>query len=172
MQTHENNFSFCPVCGAKLESRFLKNKEPSRLVCSACEFVFYLDPKLAVCSIIEWNNRIVLTKRSIQPQKGKWVIPGGYVDRGESVEAAALRETEEECGIKTRLTGLHGIYSYPGKLVVVIVYRALYLSGELKAQDETLEARLFDLREIPWDELAFTSTKDSLKDYCRAKGLI
>jgi ADP-ribose pyrophosphatase YjhB (NUDIX family) len=87
------------------------------------------------------------------------------------VEAAALREIEEECGIKTRLTGLHGLYSYTGNLVVLVVYRALYISGELSARDETLEARLFLPSQIPWDELAFASTGDSLKDYCKLKGL-
>jgi ADP-ribose pyrophosphatase YjhB (NUDIX family) len=171
MQFNESHFSFCPVCGAKLESRTLKDKEPIRLICSACKFVYYLDPKVAVCSIVEWGDCIVLTKRAMNPQKGKWVLPGGYVDRGESVEAAALREIEEECGIQTRLTGLHGLYSYTGNLVVLVVYRALYVSGELSARDETLEAKLFLPSQIPWDELAFVSTRDSLRDYCELKGL-
>ncbi|RPI75093.1 MAG: NUDIX domain-containing protein [Desulfobacteraceae bacterium] len=171
MQFNESHFSFCPVCGAKLESRALKDQEPLRLICSACKFVFYLDPKVAVCSIVEWDDHIVLTKRAFNPQKGLWVMPGGYVDRGESVEAAALRETEEECGIQTRLTGLHGLYSYAGNWVVLVVYRALYISGELSARDETLEAKLFEPSQIPWDELAFDSTRDSLRDYCKLKGV-
>jgi len=83
-----------------LHSKALKPEEPDRLVCSTCDFIFYLDPKVVACSIVEMEGRIVLLKRAIDPQKGKWVLPGGYVDRGEEVKAAALRETEEECGLK------------------------------------------------------------------------
>ncbi|MBP1739751.1 MAG: hydrolase, partial [Deltaproteobacteria bacterium] len=84
-------FQYCPVCGGTLHSRILKLEEPERLVCSKCDFVFYLDPKVVACSIVEMDGQIVLLKRAIDPQKGKWVLPGGYVDRGEEVKAAALR---------------------------------------------------------------------------------
>ncbi len=158
-------FKFCPVCGGSLELRLLKRGEPSRLVCSSCRFVFYQDPKLAACSIVEVERKIVLLQRGVEPQKGKWVIPGGFVDRGEEVKAAAIRETEEECGIKTRVKDLLGIYSYPGRLVAVVVFIAEYLSGRLAAADESLAMRLCGPQEIPWDELAFPSTVDALKDY-------
>ena len=160
-------FRFCPLCSGSLESVKLKDHEPARLVCSDCDFIFYLDPKLVVCSVVEMNDRIVLLKRSIEPQKGKWVIPGGYVDRGEKVEDAALREIEEECRIKTQLKNLLGVYSYPGRLVVVVAYVAEYLSGSLITDEESLEVKLFKTDEIPWDDLAFPSTVDALKSYCR-----
>jgi 8-oxo-dGTP diphosphatase len=115
--------------------------------------------------VVELDGKIVLLRRGIEPQLGKWVVPGGYVDRGEEVEAAALRETEEECGIKTRIKNLLGIYSYPGRPVVVVVYVAEYLSGDLTIGDETQEVKLFHLEEIPWNDLAFPSTVDALKDY-------
>jgi len=103
---HTNyQFEFCPMCGGKCKSLNLKEHEPTRLVCSECDFIFYLDPKLVACAIVESEGKIVLLKRDIEPQKGKWVMPGGYVDRGEVVEAAALRETEEECGLKIKLVG-------------------------------------------------------------------
>jgi 8-oxo-dGTP diphosphatase len=162
-------FRFCPLCGGKLESARLKDHEPARLVCSECDFIFYLDPKLVACSVVEMNNGIVLLRRGIEPQKGKWVIPGGYVDRGEKVEDAALREIEEECGIKTQLKDLLGVYSYPGRLVVVVAYVAEYLSGSLIANDESLEVKLLKTDEIPWDDLAFPSTVDALKSYCRLR---
>ena len=169
---HEQpDFQFCPVCGGPLKSSKLKEHEPSRLICADCDFVFYLDPKLVASSVVELNGRIVLLRRGIAPQKGKWVVPGGYVDRGEAVEAAALRETEEECGIKTRVKDLLGIYSYPGQPVVVVFYVAEYLSGELSAGDETQEVKLFHPEEIPWDGLAFPSTADALKDYCNIRSV-
>ena len=163
---HTNyQFEFCPVCGGKLKSQNVKEHEPTRLVCRDCEFIFYLDPKLVACAIVEEEGGIVLLRRDIEPQKGKWVMPGGYVDRGEVVEDAALKETEEECGLKIRLKDLLGVYSYPEKLEVVIVYTAEVLSGDLMVGDETQASRLFKPGEIPWDELAFESTQDALRDY-------
>jgi 8-oxo-dGTP diphosphatase len=169
MMHEEVEFHFCPACGGELRSKTLKSQEPSRLVCSQCGYVFYLDPKVVACSIVEVDDRIVLLKRGIEPQKGKWVMPGGYVDRGEEVKAAAIRETEEECGLKTRIRELHGVYSYPGRLAVVIAYLADVVSGNLKAGDESQEARLVHPDEIPWSELAFQSTTDALTDFCKKK---
>jgi len=163
------HFQFCPVCGGGLKSMKLKEHEPSRLTCSECAFIFYQDPKLVACSVVELDHKIVLLRRAIDPQKGKWVMPGGYVDRGEEVEAAALRETDEECGLKIRIKNLLGVYSYPGHLVVVVTYMTEYLSGSLVLGDESLEVGLFSPEEIPWNDLAFPSTVDALKDYCNIK---
>ena len=88
-------FRFCPKCAAALEPRMMKDAEPPRLVCVSCGFVFYLDPKVAACTIALVDGGIVLLRRGIEPQMGKWVFPGGFVDRGESVQAAAVRETLE-----------------------------------------------------------------------------
>jgi 8-oxo-dGTP diphosphatase len=160
-------FRFCPVCGGRLQERSLKELEPPRLVCSQCEFVFYLDPKVVACSIVKIDGRIVLLKRAIDPQRGKWVLPGGYVDRGEEVTAAALRETEEECGLRTRIERLLGVYSYPGRMAVVVVYVAEYVCGDLTAADESEEVGLYLREEVPWKKLAFQSTVDALRDYFR-----
>jgi ADP-ribose pyrophosphatase YjhB (NUDIX family) len=160
-------FRFCPACGGGLEERSMKEAEPPRLVCSQCDFVFYLDPKVVACSVIEIDGRIVLLKRAIDPQRGKWVLPGGYVDRGEEVTAAALRETEEECGLQTHIQRLLGVYSYQGRMPVVVVYVADYVSGDLRAADESDEVGLYGQEEIPWEKLAFQSTVDALRDYFR-----
>jgi ADP-ribose pyrophosphatase YjhB (NUDIX family) len=169
MTHHDPEFQFCPVCGNSLDSSKLKTNEPHRLVCPSCNFVLYLDPKVVACSILEMDSKIVLLRRGIQPQKGKWVMPGGYVDRGEEVKAAAIRETEEECGVKTRINMLLGVYSYSGQVPVVIVYLAQYVSGDLISGDETLEAKLFSEKQIPWANLAFRSTVDALKEYYAIK---
>lgn len=170
MINEEYQFKFCPHCGGMLKSSILRDHEPARLVCSECAFIFYLDPKLVACSVVELDNRIVLLRRDINPQKGRWVLPGGYVDRGEEVEAAALRETEEECGIKIRIRDLLGVYSYTGRVGVVIVYVTEYISGDLIVGDETQDVKLCNPEEIPWDDLAFPSTVNALKDYCKLKG--
>jgi len=159
------DYSFCPHCGATLSQRQLKNGEPARLVCSSCDFVFFLDPKVAAGCIIEDDGGIVLLRRSIEPGYGKWVFPGGYVDRGERVEDAAVRETLEECCLQARIRSLLGVYSYPGRPIVVVVYIADVVGGVLEAADEALEARRFTPDQIPWGDLAFTSTYDALADF-------
>ena len=156
------------MCGGGLEPRLLRAGEPERLVCTACGFVFYLDPKVAVGTIIsDSERRVVLVKRAIEPGYGKWVFPGGYVDRGEEVTIAARREAREEAGLEVRIDRLINVYSYHGRTPVVIVYAATILGGSLACDDEGLEARFFREDEIPWDELAFTSTHQGLTEFFR-----
>jgi ADP-ribose pyrophosphatase YjhB (NUDIX family) len=159
-------YRFCPRCGGALERRLLKTAEPERLVCSRCGFVFYIDPKIAVGTIIRTAEaRLVLVKRAIDPGYGKWVFPGGYVDRGETLVAAAVREAREECGLEVRLDGLVNIYSYPGRAPIIAVYAATAVGGTLCVDEECLETAEFEASAIPWDELAFRSTHEGLRDY-------
>jgi ADP-ribose pyrophosphatase YjhB (NUDIX family) len=158
-------YRFCPRCGGGLALRALKPGEPSRLVCAACAFVFYIDPKVAACTICMLDGGIVLLRRGVEPQVGKWVFPGGFVDRGESVGEAAVRETLEEVNLRVTLTGILDVYSFPGSEVVVIVYAAEVTGGQLEARDESLEVRTFAPEAIPWEELAFESTRAALRDY-------
>jgi 8-oxo-dGTP diphosphatase len=162
-----SSFKYCPKCGASLVSRMLREGEPERLICSACGFVFYLDPKVAACAICVVDGGIVLLRRGIQPQFGKWVFPGGFVDRGESVPQAAVRETFEEVGLRVSVSGVVDVYSYPGEDVVVVVYAADVIGGKLQVGDEAEDVTAFAPEQIPWDELAFQSTSEALKDYLR-----
>ncbi len=165
MHHHNPEFRYCPVCACPVHRRVVKSGEPERLVCPACEFVLYLDPKVVSCTVLESDEKIVLLKRAIKPEKGKWVLPGGYVDRGEPVPEAAVREALEECGLDIRLKSLLGVYSYTGYIPVVIVYIAEAVGGTLFSGDETREAKRFSESDIPWADLAFRSTTDALKDY-------
>ena len=118
----EVDYRFCPACGGSLAARLLKAGEPERLVCGACGFVFYMDPKVAVGTIIRTaDDRLVLVRRAIEPGYGLWVFPGGYVDRGEEITTAALREAREECGLDIRLDRLVNVYSYKGRAPIIIV---------------------------------------------------
>ena len=164
-QVSVDTYKFCPQCGGRLEHRLLKPGEPPRLVCTVCGFVFYIDPKLAVIALVPLDNGLVLVRRSIDPGYGLWVVPGGFVDVGEPLEEAVVRETREETLLKVKVTRFFNIYSYANVRTVVAAYLTAYVAGELTAGDETLEARVFAPAEIPWDEIAFSSTRDTLREY-------
>ena len=166
------DYRFCPKCGGSLAKRSLRPTDPERLVCGACDFVFYLDPKVAVGTIIRTPlSELVLVRRAIEPGYGVWVFPGGYVDRGEELGAAAIREAREESGLDVALDGLVNVYSYAGSAPIIVVYAATIVGGTLCADDECLDARLFRPDEIPWDALAFRSTGEALRDYLRGMRL-
>jgi ADP-ribose pyrophosphatase YjhB (NUDIX family) len=169
----ERPYAFCPRCGGDLEPRSVKTTEPERLVCTRCGFIFYLDPKVAVGTIVtNADGEIVLVRRAIEPGYGKWVFPGGFVDRGEQVQVAAVREAREETGLEVRLERLLNVYSYRGTVPVIIVYTATLIGGCLMCDDEGLEARFFAPDAIPWDELAFRSTKDALAEFLRDRDVV
>lgn len=163
----DGGYRFCPRCGGSLGRRRLKPHEPERLVCGACSFIFYLDPKIAAGTLFTIDNRVALLRRAIDPAMNRWVFPGGYVDRGESVPEAAIRETKEESHLDVKVNSLLGVYSYSGSPNVIVVYAAEVIAGELKAGDESVEAQTFAPAEIPWDDLAFPSTREALRDYVR-----
>ena len=158
-------YKFCPQCGGRLDKRLLKPMEPRRLVCTVCGFIFYLDPKLSVIAVIPMDAGVVMVRRAINPGYGLWVVPGGFVDLGEVVEDALVRETQEETLLTVRPIRLINIYSYPDHRTVIAAYVTEYVSGELAAGDETLEARVFGFKEIPWPKIAFSSTQEALREY-------
>ncbi|HSF14424.1 MAG TPA: NUDIX hydrolase [Vicinamibacteria bacterium] len=167
MPTLLDEYRFCPKCGGGLAVRRIKELEPERLVCISCEFVFFQNPKLAAGTIFQQDGGLVLVRRAIEPGYGKWVFPSGFVDRGETVVEAAVRETREEANVDVDILELIDVFSYESSPVVVVVYAAEVVSGELKAADECLEVRSFDPAQVPWQELAFSSTRDAVRSYIR-----
>lgn len=134
-------------------------------MCGACGLIHYAEPKVAACAVVMLGGRVLLVRRGIEPAYGKWVIPGGFVERGETVEGAAIRETIEETGVPVRLVALLNVYSYSGVGIVLVVFVAEPTTSRApEALDEALEVAYFPLPEIPWDEIAFSSTEDALKE--------
>ena len=125
--------------------------------------MIYSDPKVAVAAIIPMDGGIVLLKRAIEPQLGKWSFPSGYVDRGEKLEKALEREVLEECGLVVDAVRLVGVYSDEGQAVVLVVYHADVVSGKLMAGDETSDARVFRVDAMP--ELAFEHDDRIVRDW-------
>jgi 8-oxo-dGTP diphosphatase len=136
---------FCPRCGAPTEVRL------ERPVCTAngCGFTWYPDPKVAVGVLAEREGRLLLVRRNHEPEYGRWAFPSGYVDAGEVVEDAALREVREETGVTVRLSRLLGVYSQPGSAVVFIAYAGTITDGEPVAGDEALEVGMFAPDALP-----------------------
>lgn len=167
IETDSVMYKFCPQCGGPLQERLLKPGEPLRLVCTDCGFIFYLDPKLAVIGLIPLDGGVVMVRRAINPGYGLWVVPGGFVDLGEPVEEALVRETREETNLIVRPLRLLNVYSYRDRQTVIVAYLTECLGGELAAGDETLEARVFGIQEIPWKEIAFSSTEEALTAYLK-----
>jgi len=155
---------FCYRCGGSLAEKFLPEEGKSRPACSQCGLVIYLDPKVATGTIPQKDGKVVLLKRAIEPAKGRWTFPGGYMDRGEVVSEAAIRETKEEVHLDVKITSLLNVYSYPGVEVIVVVYLAEIVGGELEPGPEAQEVKFFSPEEIPWEELAFQSTRDALRE--------
>ena len=156
---------FCTQCGGPLEERLVGAHHATTVpVCPSCGAVHWIDPKVAAGCLLVRDGRVLLVRRAIEPGYGKWVFPGGHVDRGETLEAAALRETREECGAVAAIDGLVGVYSYTGRPVIVAVFRATLLpeSPEPYPADETLEVGWFTPEEIDGLELAFRSSADAL----------
>lgn len=158
---------FCSRCGGLLAARFVAEESRDRLVCQSCGTITYLNVKAVAATIPEVGGAAVLLRRAIEPRIGTWTFPGGFVDLGESVPEAAVRETLEEVNLEVRLTSLLNVYSSAGSPVVLVVYRAEVCAGELRAGVEALEVATFKPDAIPWPELSFWTTTAALQDWVR-----
>ncbi len=170
--SHPHSFSrYCMHCGQRLTTAIPEGDTRRRLVCLDCGFVHYINPRPVAGTIpVRDDGRILLVRRAIEPRRGTWVFPGGYMDVGETAEEAAVRETLEEAHLEVVNLQLVGVYTRPEPGVVLIVYEARAL-GEGMAGHETEEIGWFHPERIPWDELAFDSTGWALRDWVKRRGL-
>ena len=156
---------FCSSCGASVSPRIPPGDTLLRHVCDTCQTVHYQNPKIVVGCIPEWNGEILLCRRAIEPRLGLWTFPAGFMEQGETLEQAAIRETREEAEAEVELTGLHGIFSLPHVSQVYIVYRGIMLSALYRPGAESLEAQLFACDALPWQEMAFPVIREALDRY-------
>ena len=138
---------FCQSCGRGLVDRNVDGK--TRRHCDHCGQTVFLDPKVAAVVLALVDGKLVLVRRGIEPQIGRWAFPSGFVDRGEAVEDAAIREFKEETGLDARLERLIGVYSDTGSPVVLVVYKAEVVGGAMQAGHDATDAALFDPEGLP-----------------------
>ena len=139
-----------------------------RPVCPDCGRIVYHDPKVATAMILERDGRVLLVRRGTEPGLGLWSLPGGYVDRGEVVEEAAVREVWEETGLRTEVARLVGVFSEKGSPVVLVVYAGEIVEGEPEARDEVMEVGIFAVGELP--PLAFERDGDIVAGWLGDRG--
>ena len=156
----------CKNCGSAVEYRLPDDGDTKqRAVCPACGTVHYENPLNVVGTVPYWGEQVLLCKRNIEPRWGKWTLPAGFMELNETVAEGAARETLEESGAVFEMEGLFSLVNVAQVGQVHFFYRARLLSAQFDPGHETLEARLFTEAEIPWEEIAFRTVKETLTRY-------
>ena len=156
---------FCSNCGASVELRVPAGDNLPRHVCPACETIHYQNPKMVIGCIAEWEDRILLCRRAIEPRLGLWTLPAGFMENGETVAQAALRETLEEANARVELAAMYSVLSVPHVNQVHIFYRGRLMDLDFGPGAESLDVALFAEADIPWKELAFRTISTTLRHY-------
>jgi ADP-ribose pyrophosphatase YjhB (NUDIX family) len=157
--------NYCSACGAPVSVRVPTGDHLPRHICDACGAIHYRNPRLVVGALPVWNDRVLLCRRAIEPRLGKWTLPAGFMENGESVGDAAVRETLEEANARVELDQMFTLISVPHISQVHVVFRARLLDLDFAAGQETLELDLFAEDRIPWDEIAFRTIAMTLRHY-------
>ena len=163
--TLPNNIKYCAQCGSVIEEKIPLGETLLRAVCPSCRTIHYENPKIVAGSIPEWDGKILLCRRAIEPRLGLWTFPAGFMELGESTEEAAARETLEEAHAEISIHSLFGIFSLPHVSQVYVVYRAHLQNLNFKPGPESLDVQLISLADIPWKDLAFPVIHESLTRY-------
>ena len=155
----------CQVCGTAVEHKVPADDNRERAVCPACQHIHYVNPLNVVGTLPVWGDQVLLCKRNIEPRKGFWTLPAGFMELGETTEEGAARETDEEAGAHIEMQGLYCVLNVVSAGQVHLFYRARLLDTEFNPGPETMEAQLFRQDEIPWDELAFRTVRMTLERF-------
>jgi ADP-ribose pyrophosphatase YjhB (NUDIX family) len=161
---------FCQVCGHYLVERYVEGERRLRFQCENCGFIHYMNPRVVAAMIVEHSGRVLLQQRAIEPRRGFWTFPGGFLEIGETPEQGARRETFEEVGLDVEPRRLHGVYARPEVGIALVVYAGESASDDARVTDpESLQVQWFGIDDIPWDELAFVTTEAALRDWVRGR---
>jgi ADP-ribose pyrophosphatase YjhB (NUDIX family) len=156
----------CRNCGTAVVYRVPDDGDTrERAVCPHCDTIHYENPLNVVGTVPYWGRKVLLCKRNIEPRWGKWTLPAGFMELGETTAQGAARETTEEAGAQFEIEGLFTVISVPRVGQVHLFYRARLLSDVFDPGHETIEARLFDEEQIPWDEIAFRTVQETLQRF-------
>ncbi|KKJ76986.1 NUDIX hydrolase [Kiloniella litopenaei] len=157
---------------AAFSRRIPDNDDRERLVCDACDYVIYENPKIVTGVVATWGAKVLLVKREIEPRRGYWALPAGYMELHETAEQGATREAWEEARAKLKIDQLLAIYSIPQISQVQIIYRARLSIPQISAGPESQEVGLFDREEVPWNDLAFPTVEWALNQHYSVEGMV
>ena len=160
-----NIMIYCSNCGARVVEKIPAGDDRARFVCESCATIHYQNPKIVAGCIAEWNGRLLLCRRAIEPRLGLWTLPAGFMENLETTEQAAARETWEEARARVVDMSLYGVFSIPHISQVYMMFRARLQAEEYAPGPESLDVSLFEEHEIPWDELAFPVVRLTLEKY-------
>lgn len=156
---------FCSNCSKTVEFRVPEDDTLPRYICTNCNIIHYQNPKVVVGCIPEWEDQILLCRRAIEPRRGFWTLPAGFMENAETLEQGAARETLEEANARVEISNLFSLYSLPHISQVYVLFRAKLLDLDFKPGIESLEVALFKEDDIPWKEMAFRVIHESLEQY-------
>ena len=163
---HRHIIKHCRACGTSVELRVPDDGDTrERAVCPACGTIHYVNPLLVVGTVPYLGDQVLLCQRAIEPRYGKWTLPAGFMELGETMAQGAARETAEEAGAEVEMGAFFSAMSIPRVGQVHVFYLARLLHDRVDPGHESLEARLFTEHDLPWDELAFTTVRETLKRF-------
>ena len=157
--------NFCSNCGDTVRLRTPAGDDRPRYLCESCGTVHYENPKVVVGCIPEMDGKILLCRRAIEPRAGKWTLPAGYLENGETVAQGARRETFEEAGARIEILAPYALFNICYVNQVYLMFRARMVDANIKAGNESSEVRFFSENDIPWDQIAFTVIEETLRQY-------
>jgi ADP-ribose pyrophosphatase YjhB (NUDIX family) len=163
---------YCCYCSTELIYDIPSDDNRHRYICQSCDIVHYQNPKIVAGCIPVWKDQILLCKRAIEPRLGYWTLPAGFMELGESTLEAGIRETLEEANARVEVNDLFAVFNLPYVDQVYMMFRSKLMDLNFSPGEESLEVKLFKEDDIPWDELAFTTIRETLKFYLndRSKG--
>lgn len=156
---------FCTSCGSSVVLQIPAGDDRERFVCSSCEFIHYINPRIIVGCVAIHEGRVLLCKRAIEPRKNYWTLPAGFMENGETTPEGAARETWEEARGRVSNMELYRVFDVPSISQVYMFYRCDLDDGAYGVGPESLESGLYGQADIPWDDIAFPVVMETLKEY-------